>query len=234
MEFNAEKCFVMRFTHSRSPATYDYKLGATTLQETTSHTYLGVDITTDLKWNQHVNKITLTANRSLGFLRRNISFCSRSIKSKAFTTFVRPHLEYSSAVWDPYTQVHINQIEAVQRRGARFIYNDYNYQSSPTAMLTSLEWDPLALRRKEHRLIVLHSSLHGHLSIPARTILRPTTRSTRSSSTTTFIKPQTNKDCFKFSFFPRTISDWNSLPRQIATITDQASFKKELQKHLRQ
>ena len=105
-------------------------------------------------------------NRSLGFLRRNISACSRKTKAKAYATFVRPHLEYSSAVWDSYTQDQISQIEAVQRRGARFVYNDYNYQSSPSAMLASLEWDSLALRRKEHRLNVLQNAMHGHISIP--------------------------------------------------------------------
>ena len=42
MEFNADKCYVIKITHSKNPSTYDYKLGTTSLQETTSHTYLGV------------------------------------------------------------------------------------------------------------------------------------------------------------------------------------------------
>jgi hypothetical protein len=53
--------------------------------------------------NQHVNNITYSANRSLGFLRRSISFCSRRTKFRAFTMLVEPHLEYSSLVWDTYT-----------------------------------------------------------------------------------------------------------------------------------
>ena len=233
MEFNADKCYVMKLTHSKNPSTYDYKLGTTSLQETTNHTYLGVDITNDLRWNQHVNKITSSANRSLGFLRHNISACSRKTKVKAYATFVRPHLEYSSAVWDSYTQDQISQIEPVQRRGARFVYNDYNYQSSPSAMLASLEWDLLALRRKEHRLNVLQNAMHGHISIPVRNILPPTTRLSRSANSTTFHRLQARKDCYKFSFFPRTIVDWNRLPIDIISITDKQVFKQELHKHLR-
>jgi hypothetical protein len=42
------------------------------------------------------------ANKVLGFLRINISKCPQDIKEKAYLTLVRPHLEYSSAVWDPY------------------------------------------------------------------------------------------------------------------------------------
>ena len=95
------------------------------------HTYLGVEIKNDLKWNLHVNKIRSEANRSLGFLRRYISSCSRTTKVKAFNSLVRPHLEYSCTVWDPYTQELITQLDKVQRRGTRFVFDDYNYTSSP-------------------------------------------------------------------------------------------------------
>ena len=36
--------------HARSPKQFKYTLGGTTLEETTSHSYLGVEITNDLKW----------------------------------------------------------------------------------------------------------------------------------------------------------------------------------------
>ena len=181
-----------------------------------------------------MDKITASANRSLGFLRRNISICSRRTKARAFTTFVRSHLEYSAAVWDAYTQEQITQLEAIQRRGARFVFNDYQYTSSPTSMITALKWDPLSLRRKERRLNVLHDAVHGHLSIPARTILRPTTRSSRFvNANNTYQRISTKKDCYKFSFFPRTIVDWNQLPFHITSATDQEVFKQQLHEHLR-
>ena len=41
------------------------------------------------------------------------------IRETAYNTLVRPQLEYSSAVLDPYTKYKINQIEMVQRRAAR-------------------------------------------------------------------------------------------------------------------
>ena len=233
MEFNVEKCFVMKVTHSTNPSSHVYHLGQSNLQETSSHTYLGVEITKDLRWNQHVNKITATANRSLGFLRRNIPMCSKRTKARAFTSLVRPHLEYSCAVWDVYTQDLITQIEAVQRRGARFVFNDYNYTSSPTSMLAALDWVPLSLRRKEHRLNILQNSIHGHLAIPTRNILRPTSRSSRSSNKYSYQRLQPKKDCFKYSFFPRTITDWNQLPADIASLQDKTLFKNQLHKHLR-
>ena len=44
-------------------------------------------------------------------------------------TLVRPHLEFASAIWDPYRQDQIDKIEADQRRAARFIRRDYDWNS---------------------------------------------------------------------------------------------------------
>ncbi|KAG1706167.1 Carcinine transporter [Nymphon striatum] len=70
----------------------------------------------DLRWNAHINKIVKKANSTLGFVKRNLYSCSEQTKHAAYVTIVRPHLEYASAVWDPYIQDQINSIEAVQRR----------------------------------------------------------------------------------------------------------------------
>jgi hypothetical protein len=67
--------------------------------------YLGCQITSDLRWSDHVNNICGKANRTLGFLRRNLNVGSTSVKENAYKTLVRPTLEYASTVWDPYHQV---------------------------------------------------------------------------------------------------------------------------------
>jgi hypothetical protein len=47
----------------------------------------------------------------------------------AVNTLIRPKVEYNSAVWDPYTKENIDKIERVQRRAARYVYNNYDYSS---------------------------------------------------------------------------------------------------------
>ena len=44
----------------------------------------------------------MKANRSLGFLRRNLSSCPEGVKEAAYKALVRPHVEYASSVWDPH------------------------------------------------------------------------------------------------------------------------------------
>ena len=84
MSFNVKKCFIMRITHVRNPKIFDYKLGECILEETNSHPYLGVNITNNLSWSTHISNITSSANRSLGFIKRNLYSCSKPIKQTAY------------------------------------------------------------------------------------------------------------------------------------------------------
>ena len=59
---------------------------------------------------------------------------------------VRPVAEYASAVWPPFTKTHINLVESVQRRAARFVTSDYGFTSSVTGMLKLLGWMSLECR----------------------------------------------------------------------------------------
>ena len=49
-----------------------YELNQHILQEVQDNPYLGLQISNDLKWNIHVNKVYNKANNILGFIRRNL------------------------------------------------------------------------------------------------------------------------------------------------------------------
>ena len=64
MKFNSQKCFVMRITHARSTVHYYYPLGGDSLTTVENHSYLGVQISNKLNWNNHIQGIWAKANRS--------------------------------------------------------------------------------------------------------------------------------------------------------------------------
>ena len=65
MKFNLEKCHVIPITRNKTIIKTQYMLHEQLL-ETVSHAkYLGITITSDLRWNAHINSISLKANRSL-------------------------------------------------------------------------------------------------------------------------------------------------------------------------
>jgi len=77
-------------------------------------------------------------------------------------SMVRSILNYASIVWSPYTQKNIQALESVQRRSARFVFNNYSPYYSVSDMLTKLGWSSLAERRNEHRLIMLYKVIHHY------------------------------------------------------------------------
>ena len=233
MQFNAKKCFVLKVSHSRTPTTHQYKLGQNILQETDSHPYLGVTITKDLKWDTHINQSISKAKRVLGLVCRNLHPCTKNLKATAYKSLVRPHLEYSSTVWDNKNKGLIHKVEAVQRRAARFASRDYDYNSSVTKMLENLKWDTLQMRRQVSRLTVLYKSINDQVAIPAQSFLTPVARSTRRNNSKAFIRPHATKDCYKHSFFPQTISEWNFLPEAVVNSTSSDTFKELVTNHLR-
>jgi len=56
----------------------------------------------------------------------------------AYTSLIRPHVEFASAAWDPYTARDINQLDKVQCRAARFVNNDYCRTTSVCGLVKRL------------------------------------------------------------------------------------------------
>ena len=88
----------------------------------------------------HIDTITNKANKTLGFLRRNLKIRNKKTKETAYKAFVRPILEYSATVWDPHSANNIKTIEKVQRRAARCVTNRHHQTSCVNSIIDSLAW----------------------------------------------------------------------------------------------
>ena len=62
MEFNPSKCQVVQVTRSRKPISCTDRLHGHVLETFTSAKYLGVDVSSGLTWNSHIDRITGNAN----------------------------------------------------------------------------------------------------------------------------------------------------------------------------
>lgn len=98
MELNPGKCTVIQVTRSKKITPSTYSLHGHTLETVNSAKYLGVNLNNDLHWTKHVYQVSSSANRSLGFLKRNIRSKNPGIRQTAYNALVRPVLEYSSPV----------------------------------------------------------------------------------------------------------------------------------------
>ena len=221
----------MRATHARKKNEFPYTLDDTPLAETHSTSYLGVELSSDLRWNKQVKKTVAKGNQTLDVLKRNLRHCPRSIKNMACKTILRPKLEYASAVWGPFTEDNIRKLEAVQRRAARFVCNSYRQTVSVSSMLGELSWPLLEQRRAEVRLGLFHRIVHKSVDVDndTATLMTRSTRPTRKANEVQYTRHMTSKDCYKFLFIPRTIMiiQWNG----IAATGDFNQYKSDLKPH---
>ena len=225
MEFHPQKCQTIHITRSPKPKISAYYIYGHQLESVTSCTYLGVELSADLKWNKHITRAKNKAFGTLKFLQRNLRISSTRVKTTAYQSYVRPRLEYASVVWDPHTKKNSDMLEMVQRRAARWVLGRYNQRSSVTDMLNQLNWRSLEDRRTDARLTMLYKMRNGHVNINTSTLLTPMTGIAASAKPHKYVVPQTNTLAYRSSFIPRTISQWNALPSSVAMAPTLDSFK---------
>ena len=81
MRFQPVKCNMMQLTRKRTKKIHaSYTLEGTDLENVASITYPGVIIISDLRSNTHVSNFCTKANRTFGFLRRNLYCCPQEVK----------------------------------------------------------------------------------------------------------------------------------------------------------
>ena len=203
---------------------FDYQLHGITLQTTKNAKYLGLNISDDLTWSRHINQTAAKGNNTLKFIKRNIQTHNSKIKETAYKTYVRPLLEYSSSVWDPWQKKYIKSLEMVQHRAVRYIFNDYGTTSSVTAMLNKLSLPTLENRQKISSLVMFYKINTGLVRISLPPYTTPSLRNR-------FTIPFSRINAHKYSFFPRTARLWNNLPSDLVSSPDLESFRAGLARH---
>ena len=141
MKFNVTNCHSMRVTRHQhhKQILFDYSLlHNQTLENVQSAKYLGITITDNMDWGQHVSEFSSKATKTLVFLRRNLAFAP-STKEVAYKTLVRPKLEYAAHIWSSHSKLQINQIEKVQRTAVRWTCRRWRNTSSVGEMFDELE-----------------------------------------------------------------------------------------------
>ena len=213
----------MQLTRKRTKKSHaSYTLEGTDLENVESIKYLGVTIASDLRWNTHVSNVCTKASRTLGFLRRNLYSCPQEVKEAAYKGLLRPVLDYGSSVWDPPGVVLQEELESVQKRVARFVTGNYNYETgSMTGILGQLNGNP---SRKGGKTIDLHCYIKVLKVKPVyqQMTLSLKTRRCRNQHFMGFQTPIANTDVYKGNFFPQTIRDWNALPDSLISSAEDA------------
>ena len=116
MAFNTKKCKVMHFG-TRNPM-YKYEMNGVELEETEEERDM---ITRNLKPTAHCSKAARTAQAVLGQISRAFHYRDRHVFVRLYVQYVRPHLEFSTPAWAPWSEGDKNVLEKVQRKAVGMV-----------------------------------------------------------------------------------------------------------------
>ena len=111
---------------------------------------------------------------------------------------------------DPHTKTKTDQIEMVQRRAARYVFNDYRRTESVNQMLQLLNWKSLQERRQQAKATMMFRIAFNLVALPT-----PPRFNGPATTRGNYIKyhvPYTRTTIYQKSFYLDTIRLWNSLP----------------------
>ena len=90
--FNPFKCVHLTITHKTNCLNFSYSICESVIQQSNSAKYLGVTITSNLSWSEHINNITNKDNSIRAFLQRNLNQCHQSVKSTCYIDLPYPRI----------------------------------------------------------------------------------------------------------------------------------------------
>ena len=230
MEFHPQKCKLLSITNKTKPVATTYTIHDEALKSVETAKYLGVTLHKKLKWNKHVSNICSKAHQRRSFLQRNLRGCSKRIKIMTYKTYVLPIIMYASSVWDPTGPSNNGlrlKLESVQRKAARFVYNNWSWEASPTTMMKELKWRPTELLRKISSLVMLHKIINKNIDIPKTMLPKRSRDGLKFQQTFGRILAYSN------SFVPMVTKWWNELPLSIISLNNELEFKSKITEHFK-
>lgn len=216
----------------------DYSMSGQTLAKSTRERDLGIIITNDLKSSEQVKRVASRATMVACRIRNTFTFFSHRLVNLLFKSFVRPHLEFAVAAWNPHRRGDVDVLERVQRRFSRLVPE---LKSKPYwERRETLGWTTLEDRRRRGDLIQLHKIQHGHDRVElihgnqvsaSHGLDSPAGRTRRGNLA---MERQLVRNCgVRHNFFTnRTAGNWNTLDSATRNIVDTKRFKQQIDKQL--
>uniref|UniRef100_A0A914PWI2 Reverse transcriptase domain-containing protein n=1 Tax=Panagrolaimus davidi TaxID=227884 RepID=A0A914PWI2_9BILA len=137
-----------------------YKIKETQIEKTETVRDLGIFISNNLSFSNHIDNIVSNATKKLFSITKKVVTNNKSILIKLFNTYIRPSLEYCSPLFNIQKLKSADQLETPQRKFTRILYRRiYGFTSNvPTyeERLKLFQMDSLSTRRNVADVKIAH------------------------------------------------------------------------------
>ena len=192
LTFNSSKCKYMLISRKRRvTCPPDLKLDVSSLEQVYSYKYLGLNLTPNLSWSDHIHSISTKAKKLL--YRRFYRNTDSQSLLRLCLALVRPHTEYARQVWNPHMQKYIDQLERVQKFALRMCAKQWDVDY--TDLLTHFNLPSLANHRRYLSLSTMYKIVHNLVYFP-QGIFVPRFTTLRSSLLFLYHQPFAHTNAF--------------------------------------
>ncbi len=232
VKFNPTKTKLMNISLKKTVDfdNYPVKFGSDILQDVSTQRHLGIEISSNLKWSFHIDKLIQGVSKLCNVMQRLKYKLDRKTLENIYTTFVRPKLEYASIIWDNCTETDKIRLENVQLSFARIV-TGAKRGTSHALIYNELSWQTLAERRITSKFKFMHNIVYGMAPNYLCELLPPAVNTTTDynlRNNTNIRQFNARTEVFRKSLFSDCISKWNSLSDEVRNIVNLKEFMTEI------
>jgi hypothetical protein len=197
------------------------------IKEVETHKHLGLTISEDGNWNEHVKNIMIKVSSHLSVFRRVKFKLKRSCLQTIYISFIKPLMKYSDIVWDNIPDYLKQSLESLQLEAARIVTGATKL-TSRQLLYDETGLEMLQTRRNNHKLIKFHEMFHKDAPDYLNSLVPPQIsethqHNTRRSNNTVYLNCRTFY--YQNSFLPASIKLWNNSPNDIRLNSSKCCFE---------
>ena len=198
------------------------------IKQVVIHKHLGLTLTTNLNWNEHIHQSIKKTNMLIGKIWTLNKHIPRMALEDIYLAYIRPVLEYGCTIYDNCSVALLQRLEHTQRRAALACTRAYSHTKHEN-LLAELGWNKLEHRRSYLKLTTMYKIVHGNAPRYLQQLLPPAPNfgyNLRNQNMIPLIR--TRLVSFQQSYFPSVICDWNILDNEVKERPTANSFKRAL------
>ena len=223
LSINFEKTNSMLITTKRvSESEISVRMGSHQIEFIPSVKYLGVTLDRHLKFDMHINAISLKVSKSIGIMYRLKKLLPPTCLRSIYFSLIQTYFQYCVSVWGGTYSCHLSSLVVLQKRAVRIVSNaPYLAHSLPLFLsanilrLSDLYLFNLGVIVYSEKVPLIERS-HSHNTRFGHHLLPPFSRLTLTQHSTYY----------------RSITFWNNLPDLIKNSPTLSCFKSRLKIYL--
>ena len=221
-KFNVTKCVQVSFSpHTNYHPSAPCAIQNTPLSQSHQHRHLGITLTSDLKLQAHIQKLTNSFRGRVFLLCHMAKHLPSSAISLLFKCYVRPTVEYASSIWSSGVSVkESTTIDKLQATAARH-YLLSKHKKFPDWLTPKDElnkrcgWESLLWRRQILGLAYFHHIFHTFFALFSKFNFR---KSSNPRRPTFLVFPNRAGPSFVKGFLFQYAITWNKLSEETRSL----------------